>query len=49
VTDTSDAAAFDSSIIGQGKEWRHKFDAAGSYEYYCTLHPWMVGEVTVTG
>ena len=49
VTDTSDATAFDSSIIGQGKEWRHKFDEAGSYEYYCTLHPWMVGEVTVTG
>jgi plastocyanin len=48
VTDRSSNAAFDSSIIPQNKEWKFKFDEAGSYEYYCTLHPWMIGEITIT-
>lgn len=48
VTDRSDTPAFDSSIMAPNGEWKHEFDTAGSYEYYCTLHPWMVGRVTIT-
>ena len=40
--------AFDSSIIAPGATWDHTFDAAGNFDYYCTLHPFMTGKVTVT-
>jgi len=25
----------------------HTFDAPGEYDYYCQLHPWMIGSITV--
>jgi plastocyanin len=31
-----------------GQSVSHTFDAAGSYPYYCLLHPGMVGAVVVT-
>ncbi|WP_458743722.1 cupredoxin domain-containing protein [Candidatus Nitrosocosmicus sp. T] len=45
--------AFDSGLAGptaltaKGKTFEHKFDTAGEYPYFCTLHPAMVGTVTV--
>lgn len=39
---------FDSGIINQGDSFPFVFDAAGEYPYYCTLHPWMTGRVTVS-
>jgi plastocyanin len=45
--------AFDSGLAGptaltaKGKTFEHKFDIAGEYPYFCTLHPAMVGTVTV--
>jgi plastocyanin len=45
--------AFDSGLAGptaltaKGKTFEHKFDTAGEYPYFCTLHPAMVGIVTV--
>ena len=38
--------AFDSSIIAPSVTWEHTFDAAGEFDYYCTLHPFMTGKVT---
>jgi plastocyanin len=38
---------FDSSIFMSGKTFEHTFDEAGSYDYYCQVHPWMTGNVTV--
>jgi plastocyanin len=38
---------FDSGIIEGGKSFPFVFDAAGEYPYYCMLHPWMTGQVTV--
>jgi plastocyanin len=38
---------FDSSIINAGDSWEHTFDAAGTFDYYCSLHPFMKGTVTV--
>ena len=39
---------FDSSYLGAGKEFEHKFDTAGTFDYYCTLHPHMKGTVVVS-
>lgn len=45
--------AFDSGLAGptaltsKGKTFEHKFDAAGEFPYHCTLHPAMVGTVSV--
>ncbi len=45
--------AFDSGLAGptaltsKGKTFEHKFDTAGEYPYFCTLHPAMVGTVMV--
>jgi nitrite reductase (NO-forming) len=40
--------AFDSSIIANGATWENTFDTAGEFDYYCSLHPFMTGKVTVT-
>ena len=38
---------FDSSLIAPGKTFTHAFDKAGSFDYSCTLHPFMRGQVVV--
>lgn len=38
---------FDSDIMAGGDVFRHTFGVPGEYDYFCTLHPWMVGSVTV--
>lgn len=38
---------FDSSIIDAGNSFTHTFDSAGMFDYYCIVHPWMIGSVTV--
>ena len=40
---------FDSSLFGPGKTFSHKFDEAGTFNYFCMVHPWMAGIVTVQG
>ncbi|HJT84097.1 MAG TPA: multicopper oxidase domain-containing protein [Nitrososphaeraceae archaeon] len=40
--------AFDSSIIAPGATFENTFDTAGDFNYYCNLHPFMTGKVTVT-
>jgi hypothetical protein len=32
-----------------GASFENTFDAAGSYDYFCMVHPWMVGNVQVNG
>jgi plastocyanin len=39
---------FDSSIIAPGATFENTFDTAGEINYYCNLHPFMTGKVTVT-
>lgn len=39
---------FDSSLIPAGNTWEKTFDKRGNYQYFCQVHPWMTGEVTVT-
>lgn len=38
---------FDSSIIASGQQWQHTFGEEGEYDYYCILHPWMEGKVSI--
>ncbi|MFZ0223561.1 MAG: plastocyanin/azurin family copper-binding protein [Candidatus Nitrosopolaris sp.] len=38
---------FDSGILAPGKTFTHTFATAGTIQYYCTLHPTMLGEVIV--
>ena len=39
--------AFDSKLIQPNESWSYTFDTKGSYDYYCTLHPWMKGTIKV--
>ena len=39
---------FDSSYLAAGKTFQHPFNTAGTFDYYCTLHPYMKGKVIVT-
>ncbi len=41
-------ASFDSGIIATGGTYSFTFTQAGTYQYYCMIHPWMSGNVTVT-
>ena len=38
---------FDSSLIMAGASFSHTFEEAGSYDYWCIVHPWMTGIVEV--
>lgn len=38
---------FDSSIINMENEFSHTFEAEGTFPYFCTLHPYMIGTVKV--
>jgi plastocyanin len=38
---------FDSDILSAGDMYEFTFTDVGSYDYYCILHPWMVGTVNV--
>jgi len=41
------ALRFDSGILSRGQSFSHLFGKEGTYDYYCTIHPWMVGQVIV--
>ena len=38
---------FDSSLISPGKTFVHIFDKQGIFDYSCTLHPFMHGQINV--
>ncbi len=40
---------FDSDIIAVGESFSNTFDEAGTYNYFCMIHPWMQGSVVVGG
>ena len=47
-TDTTADGIFDSSLFAAGKTFSFKFEKAGTYNYYCQVHPWMKGSVIVS-
>ena len=38
---------FDSDFMSGGAIFEHTFEVPGEYDYYCQLHPWMIGSVNV--
>jgi plastocyanin len=38
---------FDSGFLNKGQSFSFVFETAGDYPYYCMVHPWMTGTVTV--
>ena len=38
---------FDSSIFLAGSTFEHTFEDSGTYDYFCIVHPWMIGTVQV--
>ncbi|RLE20188.1 MAG: hypothetical protein DRJ50_11120, partial [Actinobacteria bacterium] len=45
VTDVD--GAFDSGVMMNGDVYERRFEALGTFDYFCTIHPNMVGAVTV--
>lgn len=39
--------SFNSGLINPGKTYRHTFNKAGTYRYFCTPHPFMKGTIVV--
>jgi len=40
---------FDSSLFMAGQTFSHTFVQGGTYDYFCMVHPWMIGQVIVSG
>ncbi len=39
---------FDSSLFMSGSTFEFTFDDAGSFDYFCMVHPWMTGIINVS-
>lgn len=48
-TVTARDGSFDSTLIQPGERWSHLFDTPGTYDFFCTPHPFMTGVVVVRG
>src|SRR5687768_14435475 len=46
-TSTSETAAWDSGVLGEGGTFQHTFNQAGLYPYFCGIHSGMRGAVLV--
>jgi len=38
---------FDSGYLDPSESFTFTFDESGTYDYFCTLHPWMNGQIIV--
>jgi plastocyanin len=48
-TATANDGSFDSGILAQGASFSFTFDTPGTFDYICSLHPNMTGQIVVTG
>ena len=48
-TVTATDKSFDSEALDTSGSWTHTFAKAGTYSYFCELHPYMKATVVVTG
>ena len=44
---TADDGSFDSGEFESGERFSHRFDAAGAFDYHCSIHPGMEGRIDV--
>ena len=45
---TADDGSFNSGIMTVGDEFSTTFGTAGTFDYFCAIHPEMTGTVTVS-
>jgi plastocyanin/sugar lactone lactonase YvrE len=46
-SDNTTGTIFDSGLIKSGGTFSFKFTDAGTFYYYCQVHPWMIGQIIV--
>jgi len=46
-TATERASVWDTRVLSEGESATLTFERPGTYNYYCTIHPYMAGSVTV--
>jgi plastocyanin len=44
--DEGPSGIFDSGIVEAGSSFEYTFNSEGTVDYYCIVHPWMIGTVT---
>ena len=47
-TDNQTGTVFDSGLVKKGGDFSFTFADAGTYNYFCMVHPWMTGQVIVS-
>ena len=47
-SDTQTGSVFDSGLVKPGQSYQRIFQNAGTYDYFCVVHPWMVGQISIT-
>jgi plastocyanin len=48
-SDNATGYAFYSGLIKPGQTFQFTFVNSGTYDYFCAIHPWMTGQVVVSG
>lgn len=48
VPHTATGSGFDTGMLSKGQSGSHTFSSAGTFDYICTTHPAMKGQVVVT-
>lgn len=38
---------FESGVLQPNSEFHHTFEDPGNFDYFCTIHPWIVGTISV--
>lgn len=46
-SDSFSGAIFDSGLVAAGSAYSLTFPDSGTYNYFCTVHPWMTGQIIV--
>ena len=44
---SADKTSFASDLLDTGDQFRHRFARAGTYPYFCALHPFMTAKIIV--
>ncbi len=47
-SDNVTGSVFDSGLIKPGQDFKFTFQNEGTFNYFCTVHPWMTGQVIVS-
>lgn len=47
VFDSSNQLSGNVTLLQPGQSWSYTFTTPGTYEYYCIVHPYMTGQITV--